>query len=370
MKVALACPYAWDAAGGVQTHVRELGQRLIDRGNEVLVLTPARSAVSQPWVHPAGRPIDLPYNASNAPIDPRPWSRARVREEIRRFRPDVVHAHEPLTPSTSMWATLEAGGAPVVATFHSAATRSRLFDIAAPALRRVARRFAVQIAVSEAAAAFARARIGGRFEIVPNGVDVERFEGSTPADLGPGPKVLFLGRLDGRKGFPTAVAAFARMAESRADLRLIVVGDGPDRGVDAALPQAQRERVVHMGTVPNESVASYYRACDVYLCPATGGESFGMVLIEAMAAGLPVVASDIPGYREVLRDDVEGLLVRPRDPAALAAAAERILDDASLAARLQAAGRARALSYDWRVVVSQIEDIYRRAVGSGPPSLR
>lgn len=370
MKVLLACPYAWDDAGGVQVHVRELSKRLIDRGHEALVLTPARSAATQPWVHAAGRPIDLPYNASNAPIDPRPWSRARVREEIRRFGPDVVHAHEPLTPSTAMWATLEAGRAPVVATFHSAATRSRLFDIAAPVLRRVAQRLAARIAVSEAAAAFAKARIGGVFEIVPNGVDLSRFESATPADLGPGSKLLFVGRLDQRKGFPTAVAAFARIAPGHPDLHLIVVGDGPDRAVGAALPPEHRDRVVHVGELPNEAVPAYYRACDVYLGSAVGGESFGMVLVEAMAAGLPVVASDIPGYREVLRDGVEGLLVPPRDPAALAAAAERILGDPSFASGLKARGRVRALSYDWGAVVPQIEDIYRGAVGSGPPSLR
>ena len=366
----LACPYAWDDAGGVQVHVRELSQRLIERGHQVQVLTPARAEVSQQWVRAVGKPIDLPYNASNAPIDPRPWSRGRVRDEIRRFRPDVVHAHEPLTPSTSMWATLEAGRTPVVATFHSAAARSRLFDIAAPVLRRVARRLSARIAVSEAAATFAWTRIGGQFEIVPNGVDIDRFETSTPAELGPGSKILFVGRLDERKGFPTAVAAFARLAPTRADLRLIVVGDGPDRRVGAALPPAERERVVHVGEVPNEGVPAYYRACDVYLGPAVGGESFGMVLVEAMAAGLPVVASDIPGYREVLRDGVEGLLVRPRDPAALAEAAERILADPALASRLVAGGRARALTYDWGVVVPQIEDIYVRVVGSGPPSLR
>ena len=370
MKVALACPYAWDDAGGVQVQVRELARRLLDRGHDILVLTPARSAVSQPWVHPVGRPIDLPYNASNAPIDPRPWSRYRVREEIRRFRPDVVHAHEPLTPSTSMWATLEAGRAPVVATFHSAATRSRLFDLAAPALRRFARRLAVRMAVSDAAAGFARTRIGGVFEIVPNGVDVERFAEAVPADLGPGRKALFVGRLDERKGFPTAVAAFARMARGHPDLRLIVVGDGPDRGVSAALPPAERERVVHVGALPNEEVPAYYRACDLYLGAAVGGESFGMVLVEAMAAGLPVVASDIAGYREVVRDGVEGLLVAPKDPGALAAAAGRILDDPSLASRLGAAGRARALTYDWALVATQIEDIYQRAADSGPPSIR
>ena len=161
-----------------------------------------------------GRPVDITFNRSNAPIDPRPWSVRRVRAELRAFRPDVVHVHEPFTPSTAMWATL-AAEAPVVATFHTGAVRSRLYDAAAPLIRRIARRIVVRIAVSRVAERAAAARIGGSFEIVPNGVDVGRFAGAEPADLGEGTKLLFVGRLDERKGFPVAVAAFGRLAAER-----------------------------------------------------------------------------------------------------------------------------------------------------------
>ena len=368
MRVALVCPYAWDDPGGVQVHVGELALRLAERGHHVIALAPVRDHVDARWVVPVGRPVDIPYNASNAPIDPRPWSRRRVRTVLDRFGPDVVHVHEPLTPSTSMWATL-VSPMPVVATFHSGASRSRLFDLAAPALRRVARRLAVQIAVSEAAASFARDRIGGAFEIVPNGVDVARFADAVPADVGPGTKLLFVGRLDERKGFPTAVDAFERMALDRPELRLVVVGDGPDRGAADRLAPAVRERVTFLGTVPNRDLPPVHAACDLYLGPSVGGESFGIVLVEAMAAGLPVVASDVPGYDEVIRDGVDGLLVAPRDPAAFAEAAGRVLDDPALAGRLAQAGRARAVAFDWGPVTERLEGLYARAADAGPRSL-
>ncbi|MEO8476175.1 MAG: glycosyltransferase family 4 protein, partial [Actinomycetota bacterium] len=367
-RIALVCPYAWDDPGGVQVHVRELGMGLAGRGHHVIALAPVRGRSHERWVVPVGRPVDIPYNASNAPIDPRPWSRRRVRAVLERFAPDVVHAHEPLTPSTSMWATL-VSEAPVVGTFHSGATRSRLFDLAVPLLRRVARHLAARVAVSEAAAGFARDRIGGEYAIVPNGVDVARFVRASPADLGGGTKLLFVGRLDARKGFPTAVEAFGMLATDRPELRLIVVGDGPDRGATASLPRALRDRITFLGAVPNRDLPPIHAACDLYLGPAAGGESFGVVLVEAMAAGLPVIASDIPGYDEVVRDGVDGLLVPPSDPAQLARVTARVLGEPALAERLAEAGRSRAASFDWDVVLGRLEGLYERAAQMRPRSL-
>lgn len=367
MKVLLTCPYAWDDAGGVQVHVRELSRRLDAVGHQVLVLAPARAGAhaAETWFRPVGRPLDIPYNSSNAPIDPRPWSRRPIADLIAGFAPDVIHAHEPLTPSTSMWATLEAGGVPVVATFHSAASRSWAFDLAAPLLRRVDRRLSARIAVSDAAAEFARKRIGGTFDVIPNGVEFSRFQTAAPAQIGAeGVRVLFVGRLDARKGFKTAVEAFRLAAAKREDLRLLVAGDGPQKGAVETLPVGLRGRVSMLGAVPNAEIPAYYAACDVYISPAVGGESFGIVLVESMAAGLPLVASDIAGYREVVTDGVQGLLVPPGDAAAFADAIGRLLDDQSLAGRLASGGLARARGYDWAVVVPQIEQIYRRVAGS------
>jgi phosphatidyl-myo-inositol alpha-mannosyltransferase len=342
--------------------VGELARRLRDRDHDVLVLAPSRSAPVEPWVHGVGRPIDVPYNASVAPICPWPSSRKRVRSALERFDPEVVHAHEPLTPSTSMFAT-RWGGAPVVATFHSGAGRARLFDVAAPALRRVAAGIEIRVAVSRAAAAFAGRRIGGGFVVVPNGVDLDRFRDASPAELPPGRRILFVGRLDKRKGFPDAVRAFDRVASRVPEALLLVVGTGPDAAALDELGPDTRRRVVLLGAVPNEDLHHVEASCEVLMAPSIGGESFGIVLVEALAAGLPVVASNIPGYDEVIRDGDDGLLVPPQDPATLASAVRRVLRDPDLADRLARAGRRRAERYSWDVVTTQLEVLYRRAMG-------
>jgi phosphatidyl-myo-inositol alpha-mannosyltransferase len=365
VRIALTCPYTWDDPGGVQVHVRELATFLLAEGHDVKVLAPVRRRASEPWVRAVGRPVDVRYNASNAPIDPRPWSWFRVRDALQAFGPDVVHVHEPFAPSTSMWATL-ASRSPVVATFHSGAQRSRLYDLSAPVLRRLSRRIRVRVAVTATAERAAFARIGGSFEIVPNGVDVGRFANAEPADLGEGTKLLFVGRLDERKGFPTAVQAFAQLAPDRPGLRLVVVGDGPQRSALDGLTPEVRARVNMLGAVPNVDLHPYEVACDLYLGTAVGGESFGVVLIEAMAAGLPIVASDIPGYDEVVSDGIEGVLVPPRDAGAVARAAAAILDDPELAGRMSKAGRERARNYDWSVVGAHLEEVYGRAIALGP----
>jgi phosphatidylinositol alpha-mannosyltransferase len=296
-----------------------------------------------------------------------------VRHALATFGPDVVHAHQPMAPSTGLWATLEAR-APVVGTFHSGATRARLYDFTAPLMRRAAARLAVRIAVSDRAAEFERRRIGGDFRVIANGVDVARFADAEAAGLGPGRKLLFVGRLDERKGFPIAIDAFALLAADRPDLHLVVVGDGPERDAVDRLPTLLRARVMMLGAVRNEELPPIHAACDVYLGSSTGGESFGIVLVEAMAAGLPVVASDTPGYDEVVIDASQGLLVPSRDPAALAAAAARVLDDAGLATQLRAAGSTRARVFDWSRTVGRIEDAYRDALAigreTGGPQLR
>jgi phosphatidylinositol alpha-mannosyltransferase len=361
VRIALACPYAWEAPGGVQVHVRQLAAKLRVRGHEVLVLAPGGRPAPEPWIRIVGRAVGVPYGDSVAPIAPTPTAARRVASELRGFGPDVVHVHEPMTPSVSMFATLRSP-APVVATFHSGAERSRLFDLAAPALRRIARRIAVRIAVSERAAGFARSRLGGRFRVVPNGTEVDRFSRAEPADLGPGRKLLFVGRLHERKGFPVAVAAFARLAAERSDVRLVVAGEGGQGSAIGALGPSVRARVAMLGSVPNEELPPIHAAADVLVAPSVGGESFGIVLVEAMAAGLPVVASRIAGYDEVVTDGVEGFLVPPRDPAALAEALARVLDDADLARAMGEAGRARARRYDWDVIADEIESIYREAI--------
>ena len=363
MRVALACPYAWDATGGVQVHVRQLAARMRDRGNEVLVLAPSGSPPAEPYVRAVGRPIRIPYNGSVAPVALGPGSVRRVREELRSFQPDLIHAHEPLTPSTSMFATLWAR-VPVVGTFHAYADRALLFSAAAPILRPVWDRLAARLAVSRAAAEFVELRFGGELvRIVPNGADVDLFAEAEPADLPRGRRILFVNRLDPRKGFRVMVDAFASIVAEEPEALLVVAGDGAERDAVERLAGPIRERVLMLGNVPHAELPPYHAACEVFCGPAVGRESFGIVLVEAMAAGLPVVASDIPGYREVVRHQVEGLLVSPRDPEDLAEAVLGLLRDRRRAQALGRAGRERAGRYSWDAVVTELESVYREVVG-------
>lgn len=365
MRVLLACPYDWHAPGGVQVHVRQLSSELRERGHEVLVLAPGDSAADEPWVRVVGRPVRVPYAGTVAPISFSPSAWSKVKGRMRAFAPDVVHVHEPLTPSVSMLAAL-AADAPVVATFHAYLDRSRLMQAAGPALRRIHRRIGVSIAVSEAAAGFLARVIGGQVQIVPNGVDVERFaHPGPPAEGLPGGRlILWVNRLDPQKGFAVMLRAFEVLARDRADLSLVVAGDGSDRDALDRLPAELRSRVLHLGTVPHGELPRYHAAADVFAAAATGQESFGIVLVEAMAAGVPVVATDIAGYRDVVRDGIEGLLVPPGDAGALATGLGRVLDEPELAHGLAEAGRERAQTFSWSEVVPRLEAVYEGAVAA------
>jgi phosphatidyl-myo-inositol alpha-mannosyltransferase len=363
VRIALACPYAWDATGGVQVHVRQLARRLLERGHRVMVLAPASHAPADPHVVAVGRPLRVPYNGSVAPICPTPASAGRVRRALEKFGPDVIHAHEPLVPGTGMFAS-RFSGASVVATFHAYADRAVLFSMTAPALRSVWQRLAVRIAVSEAAAAFVAERFPrDGLRIIPNGAEIEAFTDAHPAPLPEGRRILFVNRLDRRKGFPVMVRAFGILSRRHPDALLVVAGDGKERRALRWLPAPARDRVVMLGSVPHDRLPPYHAACEVFCAPATGRESFGIVLVEAMAAGLPVVASDIPGYREVVRYEVEGLLVPASDPGRLAAAVSRILDRPELGRKLGEAGRIRARRYSWDQVAREVESAYEEALG-------
>lgn len=367
MRVGLACPYDWDAPGGVQSHIRQLAGRLRDHGHRVLVLAPASTRPDESFVRVVGRPVRVPYRGTVAPLSFSPGSASRTRQALRSFRPDVLHAHEPLIPSTSMFAVL-ASPVPVMGTFHAHSERSLLFDLGAPLVRPVWRRLAVRAAVSEAARRFVARRMGDEVRVIPNGVDVERFARAMPSSgLPPGRRLLWVGRLDPQKGFPVAVEAFARLAGSFPDLWLVVAGDGRDRDAVGRLDMAVRERVLMLGRVDHDRLPGYYRAAEAFISPAVGQESFGLVLVEAMAAGCPVVATDIPGYREVVRDGVDGMLVPPRDPGALAQAVARLLEDPDAARMYAGSGRDRAARYSWDHVAGEIEEAYAEAVGGRLP---
>lgn len=369
LRIVLVCPYSWDVPGGVQVHVRELAAQLRQLGHDVRILAPGRHRGQRDDVLIVGRAVPVRGNGSVARISFGPQVASVVGRALREATPDIIHVHEPLVPSVSMHAVLQAN-APVVATFHSNVGRERIsslwYKLAAPMVRPVWNRLARRIAVSEAARHSVTSRMGdGDLVIVPNGVNVDRFATARPAALPPGRHLLFVGRLEERKGFPVAVAAFAQLAKVYSDLRLLVIGDGSERDAVDDLEPAVRSRVEMLGRVDDDRLASYLKAATLYLGPATGGESFGIVLAEAMAAGLPIVASDIDGYRDVARDGLEALLVPPGDVDALVAAVREILDDGRLAASLGSAGARRARDFDWDSVTARLVDVYRGVLGQG-----
>jgi phosphatidylinositol alpha-mannosyltransferase len=360
VRIAIVCAYDLDAPGGVQVHVSDLADRMRQRGHTVLVLGPGRGGL--------GKPVRLPYRGTVAPIAPWPTGVRLARRALHRFAPDVVHVHEPFTPSASMWAAL-AAAVPVVATFHAWLDRSRLLEVAAPFLRPVRRRLAATIAVSPAAAEFVDHAFSDLDPVViPNGIDVARFAGAAPLAWPPGRRIAWVHRLDRQKGFGVMVDAFRVLADRRSDVLWTVAGDGGDRRAVDAAPPPVRSRIVMLGTIPHRAVPMLLAGADVAVAAATGQESFGYSLVEAMAAGIPVVATDIEGYRQVASDGVDALLVPPGDPQALAEAVGRVLDDPALAGRLAAAGRSRAASFDWPHVADRIEQVYRSVLA--PPSIR
>ena len=364
MRIALVCPYDLAAPGGVQVHVTELAAVLESIGHRTLLLGPGSGGL--------GRPVRIPYRGTVAPISPWPRGIHRARGALDAFAPDLVHVHEPFTPSTAAWATL-ASRVPVVATFHAWLDRSRLYELAAPLLGPVRRRIAATIAVSESAARFVRRAMPQLHPvIVPNGISVARFASAVPRAWPSGRRIVWAHRLDAQKGFPVMVEAFDTLAAERPDVRLTVAGNGADRGAVESLTPDARGRVTMLGPVAHTAVPELLAGADVAVAAATGQESFGYSVVEAMAAGVAVVATDIEGYREVAIDEVDALLVPPGDPTELAGAIARLLDEDALRARLIDAGRRRAASFDWSIVARRIEQVYATVVNArtGLSSLR
>lgn len=365
MRVALVSPYDMDAPGGVQEHVQHLATALRRQGDEVTVVAPGRR--DRGGLRAVGPSVRVPFNDSVAPIGLRPDMARRTSRVLADLAPDVVHVHEPVVPWVSLAATMTSR-APVVATFHAWSDRDRAYRAASRLLRPALSRIDAHLAVSPAAAAYHGAVLGRRpesFEVVPNGVEVDRFRQAAPfRQMREQPSLLFVGRLEPRKGLDQLLHAMTRLKTTRPDLRLYVVGDGPDRDrCQQLLPARLRSDVVFLGRVDADELPRFYASCDLFVAPALGGESFGIVLIEAMAAGCPVVASDIPGYASVVTDGVDGRLVPPRDPAALAESIAALLDNPSLARALADTASARVDRYDWSAVAEQVRGIHARVVG-------
>jgi phosphatidylinositol alpha-mannosyltransferase len=361
VKVGLVCPYSWDVPGGVQEHIRDLAETLMDLGHQVSVITPADDDTVLPaYVVSAGRAVPVPYNGSVGRVAFGFLSASRVRRWLKEGQFDVLHVHEPAAPSLSLLAAWSATG-PIVATVHIANPRSRLLHAATPILEYVGEKISARIAVSEAARTTLVEHLGGDAVLIPNGVNVRRYEKADPLPGWPGPggALGFLGRMDeARKGLAVLLAAFGILGPQRPGLRLLIAGPGDAEEAMEKVPPALRDRVVLLGQVSEEDKVRVYHSVDVFCAPNTGGESFGIVLAEAMAAGAPIVASDLDAFRMVLRGGEAGELFATGDPDALAQAAARLLDDPARRAELSAAARRAVRAFDWPAVAREVVQVY------------
>ncbi|MFJ9851021.1 glycosyltransferase family 4 protein [Streptomyces sp. NPDC101150] len=359
MKIGIVCPYAWDVPGGVQFHIRDLAEHLIRLGHEVSVLAPADDETPlPPYVVSAGRAVPVPYNGSVARLNFGFLSAARVRRWLQNGAFDVIHIHEPASPSLGLLSCWAAQG-PIVATFHTSNPRSRAMIAAYPILQPALEKISARIAVSEYARRTLVEHLGGDAVVIPNGVDVDFFARAEPKPTWQGKTLGFIGRIDEpRKGLPVLIKALPAILAKVPDARLLVAGRGDEEEAVAALPPEMRSRVEFLGMVTDEDKARLLSSVDLYVAPNTGGESFGIILVEALSAGAPVLASDLDAFAQVLDQGAAGELFANEDADALATAAVRLLNDPERLAELRDRGIKHVRRFDWSTVGADILAVY------------
>lgn len=343
-------PYSLTIPGGVQGQVLGLARALRRQGHVVRVLGPCDGPPPESGVTPLGNAVPLAANGSVAPIAPDPAAALRTIRVLNDEEFDVIHLHEPLVPGPNLTALLYKP-APILGTFH-AAGRSSSYRLLQRPLAWGAKKLDLRVAVSADAEALAKASLGGHYTRLFNGVDTGRFSGATPAAT-EGPTVLFVGRHEERKGLGVLLEAHSMMP---LNVRLWIVGAGPQTGeLRARFPSPM---ISWLGRLDDATLARYWTGADVYCAPSLGGESFGVVLLESMAAGTPVVASDIDGYRSVARDEQDGLLVAPGDAAGLAKSLKRVMEEPELAESLRIRGHVRAAEFSMDTLATRYSELY------------
>jgi phosphatidylinositol alpha-mannosyltransferase len=365
LRVAIVSPYAWDRFGGVQSHIAALTETLLQRGHEAKIFAPVSMSRSlkpadEPHFHLVGRAVGIPANGSIAPLAFGPLAATGIRTALRDFAPDVLHLHEPLIPSLSLLAALNSD-VPAVGTFHASAEGSFGYRAAKLPLERAMRKIKVRTVVSDAARELIARYFPGDYVLTPNGVEVERFATAEPIVVEEGRTVLFFGRIERRKGLEVLIQAMARLSDLEATL--VVAGGGPEEKHCRNLAATLEVRVRFIGRVPDEDKPGIYRGADVYCAPGLGGESFGIVLVEALAAGTPVVCSDLDGYRAVAGEVAE--LVPPGDAGLLADAIRSVLVDDPKAEQMRQLSRKMAGLYDWKRLAAGVEANYEAAIAAG-----
>ena len=364
MKIAMVSPYDFTWPGGVTAHVAQLARELGRSGHEVQVLaphSPSRESQDADLHVPLGRSVPLPSGGSIARVSLSWWLYPKVRALLRKEQFDVIHLHEPMAPILPL-CVLEFSDSVNVGTFHASYARQHLYRITHPIIKRWQQRLHGNIAVSPAARRYVNNAFPGDYEIIPNGIDFKHFS----TNVAPMPQyqdgkinILFVGRLEKRKGLRYLLEAYGKLKWDLPNIRLIVVGPGnPDKESYRVMSSQNLQDVEFVGRVSYDDLPRYYASADIFCSPATGAESFGIVLLEAMSAGKPVVASDIEGFRGVMTHGEQGLLVPKKDSNALAEALGMLARDPELRRKLGGNGNRLAEEYRWEVVAGRVEAYY------------
>lgn len=363
LKIGIVCPYSWDTPGGVQNHIRDLAEFLIAAGHNVSVLAPAIDETLLPdYVVSAGKPIAIPYNGAVARVLFGPVAFARVRQWISQGDFDLLHLHEPAIPSISLLACWAADG-PMVGTFHAAAKRQKIIFAIGPILEPAIEKLSARIAVSEAARLTLTDHLDTDAVIIPNGIYASRYAHGTPQSKWQGNTIGFIGRFEEpRKGLGVLVEALPIIARFAPDIKVFVAGPGDSTDVEKSIDPQLRHRFEFLGKITEEEKADFMASVSLYVAPNTGGESFGIILAEALAGGACVVASDIPAFEDLLGHGEFGALFASEDSTDLAKVIIDLLRDVEKRRKLSEIGRVRGQSFDWTVVAEQIYSVYEMSI--------
>ena len=367
LRIGMVCPYGWDIPGGVQIHVRELAEHFIAQGHYVSVIAPVsdEESITDPWLVSAGRPVPIPFNGSVARVLFGPIAASRVRQWIVQGEFDLLHMHEPGIPSISLLACWAAEGA-MVGTFHASTPKMRAIASVGPLIEPMIEKLSARIAVSEMAQATLNNLYGTEAVVIPNGIDTTRFRDAKHKGAGSSPtaaRIGFLGRFEeNRKGLPLLLEALPKIVKAIPNVELVVAGPGEPGKVLAKVDPQVAKHVKFLGRLSEEEKVEFLSGLNLYIAPNTGGESFGIILAEAMASGAPVLASNIPAFVDLLSVGDSGVTFISEDATDLARKVNELLGNRSRLQQLAENGVEAAIRFDWGSVATQIMSVYEVAM--------
>lgn len=368
LRIGLVSPYGWDSPGGVQVHIRDLSKFLIGNGHEVSVLSPVdnEESIEEDFVVSAGKPVAIPYNGAVARVLFGPVAASRVRQWISLGEFDVLHIHEPAIPSLGLLACSIAEG-PIVGTFHVAAPKFKIAFAIVPIVEPIVEKLRARIAVSEIARETLMSHIETDAVVIPNGINWDSFQGAKPRMEWQLEKTIgFIGRFgEKRKGLSLLIDALPQIIENHPDIKVLVAGPGDPDEIMKDVDPILHPRITFLGLLSEDEKRQFFKSIDLYIAPNTGGESFGIILAEAMATGVAILASDLSAFRNVLEDGKWGELFSTSDSVDLATRASALLADPLRRHSLASKSSEGAKRFDWPVVAEQIMDVYDLVSGNG-----